>query len=247
MDRSALENLGLTANETTIYLALLELGKSQINRIADRTGLHRRTIYDCLTRLEDKGLAGFITENKTRYFSAVDPRKLLDFLREKEESIKEQENKINDIIPELFSMFQAAKSDVEVSVYKGKQGLKTIMEDIIREGQKEWLSLTSAGKGPEILPYYLPRFHKRRIKEGIKLKIIESIGIKRGKELEKMKLTELRYAPVKYLAPISIWVYGSKTAFMLWDVGVGILIDSKETAESFRTHFNILWNISGKS
>lgn len=240
MKKEILESVGLTSNESKIYIALLELGKVNINKIADKTGLHRRTIYDCLQRLEDKGLVGFSIENKTRYFNAVDPHKLLDFLREKEESIKDKEKKVENILPELFSLFQKAKSEVEVHVYKGKEGLKTVMEDIIREG-KEWLSLTSAGKGPEILPYYLPRFHKRRIKEGIKLKVVESKGIKRGKELEQMAKTEVRYAPLKYLAPISIWMYGNKTAFMLWDAEVGILIENKETTESFKTHFNILW------
>jgi hypothetical protein len=66
-------------------------------------------------------------------------------------------------------------------------------------------------------------------------------AIKRSKELKKLRMTEVRLLDTKYFVPISLWVYSSKTAFMLWESEIGILIENKETAETFRNYFEFLW------
>lgn len=240
MDTEALEELGLTRNEAIVYTTLLELGKSNINYIADKTRMHRRTIYDCLERLADKGLVSYILEGKTRFFIAVNPSKLIGILREKEE-------KIEVILPKLLEITKKSKTKIEVTVHRGKEGLKNIMEDIIKEKPKVWYSLTSSGKGMQTLPFYIPKFHERRIKAKIKLTIIfgrNENAIKRAKELEKLKLTEAKFIDTKYIIPLSLWIYDDKIAFMLWEDEIGILIESKETAETFLNYFKVLWKIS---
>lgn len=237
METEALEELGLTRNEAIVYLTLLDLGKVHIGQITEKTRMHRRTIYDCLERLKDRGLVSFVIEGKTRFFSAISPQKLKDI-------VKEKEAKIESILPELFEIAQKLKSKTEVSVHKGKEGLKNIMEDIVKSKPKEWLSLTSAAKASKILPFYLPQFHEKRIKEKIILKIVfgrNKDAIKRADELKKTKLTEVKFIDTEYVMPISFWIYGNKIAFMLWDSETGILIESKETSDAFKKYFEILW------
>ena len=41
-----LKQIGLTTNESKVYLALLDLGPSLAGQISRKTGLHRRTVYD---------------------------------------------------------------------------------------------------------------------------------------------------------------------------------------------------------
>jgi sugar-specific transcriptional regulator TrmB len=241
METDALEELGLTRNESIIYLVLLDLGKAHIGQITEKTRMHRRTIYDCLERLKDRGLVSFVIEGKTRFFSAISPQKLKDI-------IKEKEAKIENILPKLFEIAQKSKNKTEVSVHKGKEGLKNIMEDIVKT-KKEWLSLTSAAKASKVLPYYLPQFHERRIKEKIKLKIVfakNKDAIRRAKELQKTKLTEVKFMDTEYIMPLSFWIYGNKIAFMLWDSETGILIESKESSDAFRKYFEMLWKNAKK-
>jgi sugar-specific transcriptional regulator TrmB len=242
METEALEGLGLTRNEAIVYLTLLDLGKAHIGEIAEKTRMHRRTIYDCLERLEDRGLVSFIMEGKTRFFIAINPQKL-------KEIIKEKEAKIKNILPKLFDMAKKSKLKTEVSVHKGKEGLKNIMEDVIKTKPKEWYSLTSSGKVKEVLPYYEKQFHKKRTKEKIILKIIfgrNEKAIERAKELKKVKATEVKFVDTEYVVPISIWVYSTKVAFMLWDSETGILIENAETADTFKRYFDILWKIAKK-
>jgi sugar-specific transcriptional regulator TrmB len=237
MDTDALEELGLTRNEAIIYITLLDTGKANIGQITEKTRMHRRTIYDCLERLQDRGLASHVVEKKIRFFSAVNPQKL-------REIVKEKEVKVENILPSLLKIANSSKSATEVTVHKSKEGLKSVMQDLLRTKPKAWYSLTSGGKGTEVLPFYIPQFHEKRIQEKIFLKLISDknpSAIKRSKELKKLRMTEVRLLDTKYFVPISLWVYSSKTAFMLWESEIGILIENKETAETFRNYFEFLW------
>ncbi len=242
METEALEGLGLTRNESLVYLTLLELGKSHIGQIAEKTRFHRRTIYDCLERLMDRGLVSFVMEGKIRFFIAVSPQKLKDI-------IKEKEQKLEDILPKLFEISKKSKIKTEVVVNKGKEGLKNVIDDVIKTKPKVFYSLTSAGKATEVIPYYIHHFHKKRVQEKIKLDIIfakNEQAIKRAKELKKLKYTEVRFVNTEYVIPISLWIYNNKVAFLLWDSETGILIENKETSDTFKNYFNLLWKISRK-
>ncbi|MBM3234582.1 hypothetical protein FJZ19_05830 [Candidatus Pacearchaeota archaeon] len=243
METKALEGLGLTRNESLVYITLLEIGKSHIGQISEKTKMHRRTIYDCLERLQDRGLVSFVIEGNIRFFIAINPSKLKDIADEKQE-------KIIQILPKLLSIAKKSKEKTEVNVYSGKEGLKNVMEDLVKSKPKLWLSLTSAAKAREAFPVYLDQFHDKRVKEKIFLRIVfaNNKGImKRAKELKKTKLTEVRFTNFEYVMPISIWIYNDKVSFLLWDSETGIIIQSKETFDSFRHYFELIWKIASKS
>lgn len=49
-----LEKIGLSKNESAIYLALLELGPSQIAKISEKALIHRPLVYKALPSLIEK-------------------------------------------------------------------------------------------------------------------------------------------------------------------------------------------------
>ncbi len=56
-----LQKIGLGKHESAIYLALLELGPSNISAISEKTTIHRPLIYKAIPSLLDKKL---ITEEQ---------------------------------------------------------------------------------------------------------------------------------------------------------------------------------------
>ena len=97
------------------------------------------------------------------------------------------------------------------------------------------------------LPFYIPQIHEKRVKQKITLKIIfgkNQDAIKRSKELLKYSLTQGKFLDTRYVIPLSLWIYGDKVAFMIWESEIGILIENKETAKTFGRYFEILWKIS---
>ena len=237
--QETLERIGLTANETKVYLALLDLGRSLASETAKKTRLHRRPVYDSLNRLIEKGLISYSIKAGKKYFQAANPEKIVQIARERE---KEAEA----ILPELSAKFKEIKPEISSEIFEGKEGLKTIMEDILKEG-KDWLTIGSTGKAPLALPFYLEQFAKRRVKLRIKRKVLIADtpeGREYSKQLKKQGLAEIRLLPKEIQNPQTIWVYGNKVVIILASKEYPVMtkIENKDIANSYRDYFNLLWN-----
>jgi sugar-specific transcriptional regulator TrmB len=241
MDREVLKEIGLHENEISVYLALLELDEALASELAQKTKLNRTLVYHLLDRLIGKGLASYFIKNNTKFFRASDPNKLLDFL-------KDRENKIVGIIPELLSIRRPKLEKPKVEVYEGKEGIKTILNMLVRDKPKEWLDLT-AGTTHLVIPHFLDAWEKQRIKAGIKARMIVDSGseaIKRAKELARLSKTEIRYFPRGGTSPSRIWIWNNKVAIALVteDYPLCVLIENKEIAARFKGFFEWLWKLA---
>jgi len=229
-----LQDLGLTHNEALVYKALLELGPSLAGIISRKTGLHRRTVYDTTEMLIKKGLVGYILKNNRRLFQASSPKKFLDIITEKENSIK-------TLLPEMLSFYHKTQEKEETNFYKGKDGLKTVFQDQL-ENNKEVLILGASESAFEILPFYFKWYDKDRIKKKIKVKIIASDKLKK-----KIPFCEIRYLPKKYANPLAINIYKDKVSIILWNKNpIAIVIKNKEISDGYKKYFELMWNIAKK-
>ncbi|MBI2499167.1 hypothetical protein HYV88_02905 [Candidatus Woesearchaeota archaeon] len=236
MNKEILKEIGLTENESKVYLALLELGPSLAGQISRKTGLHRRTVYDTTERLIEKGLIGYILKNNRRVFESSSPKRFL-------EVIKEKENSINEILPELLSSYTKTREKQETNFYNGKEGIKTVLEDQIETG-KEILILGASSLAYEVLQFYFKWFDKRRKEKKIKARIIFSKNIKKI----NIPFAEIRYLPEKYSSPLAINIYSDKVAIILWskESPIAIVIKNKEISEGYRKYFELVWKNAGR-
>src|SRR3989338_6207256 len=161
MKQEILEKLGLSPNEVKVYLVLLRLGSASATEIAKGSGVHRVNVYDALERLMEKGLVSAVVKINKKYYEAADPDRIVDMLKEKERGIEE----VRQILPELKMDYKMASKRQDVHNFKGREGLKTFFEDILKTLKKgeEILSFGSAGKGSVILPHYMDMWEKRRV------------------------------------------------------------------------------------
>jgi len=237
MNLETLKQAGLTNNEALIYRALLELGPSLAGQISRKTGLHRRTVYDTTEMLIKKGLIGYILKNNRRLFEAASPEKFLDILKEKEASV-------NNMLPEMLAMYTKTQEKQETNFYKGRQGLKTVMEDQLKDS-KEILILGASPLAYDILQFYFKWFDIKRKKKKIKSRIIfNKPGKDRG--ASKIPLAEIKYLPQKYSSPLAVNIYKDKVAIILWskDNPIAIVIKNKEISEGYKKYFELMWKIA---
>lgn len=233
--------LDLTTNEAKVYLELINLGSSLASDVAKKSGLHRRPVYDALDRLIKKGLISYWILSGKKYFQTHSPERLLSVLKDKEAEVKQ-------ILPELIANFDRSKTKMFTETYEGKEGLKSIMDLILKE-KKDWLSIGSSGKGPKVLPYFLPAWHKKRLRQKIQYKGLiarSKEGRKRAKEFLEMGLVQIKFLPKYVKQPQTIWIFGNKVAIILVSVEqpVIFLINNKEITNSFRDYFNVMWKMS---
>ena len=242
METKFLKEIGLTDNEITIYLELLKLGEALASDLADRTGVNRTLTYQILNNLLKRGLISYVIKNNTKYFKAGTPSKLLDFLKEKELNIQK-------LIPELLKLKKPGEKKHSVELYEGKEGLKTILNDVIRTKPKDFVDMTS-GMTVIVLPrYWMDQWHNERVKIIPKSRFLYNhteIGIKRSKELSKYLKTEVRLLPKGFESPSHIFTYADKVAIALWEkeFPFAILIKSKEIAKRFKEFFEWFWKLA---
>jgi sugar-specific transcriptional regulator TrmB len=231
--KEELKKAGLTENESKIFIALLEIGPVNAGAISRRAGLHRRVVYDSLEMLIQKGLVGYIISNNVRLYQASNPKKLLD-------NIKEKEQQINQVMPELLGLFSRTKEKEQTKFYKGKNGLKTVFEEQLEE--KEILILGASPNAWDFLQFYFHWFDKRRVEKKVKVKAIFS----KSKTKFKIPLSEVKYLPEKYSSPLAVNIYGEKVAIILWskENPFAIVIKNKEIAEGYKSYFELMWKVA---
>ncbi len=231
---------GLTENEAKVYLALLEFGPSQAGMISRKAGLHRRVVYDTAEMLVKKGLVGYIKKNNKRVFQASNPNRIVEILREKEESI-------NEILPSMLQFYNSTKEKEETSFYKGKAGLKTVFEEQLELPKgSEILIISPFPLAYDILPFYFKWYDKRRQEKRIKAKILFHKNTE--EEPEKIPLSEIKFLPKEYASPAALNIYADKAAIIHWskENPFAVVIKNKNIAEGYRKYFELMWGIAKK-
>ncbi len=238
MNSDLLESIGLTRNETKVYLSLLELNSASASEIAEKSGLYRKNVYDALNRLIKEGLISFAKVDTKMIFTATDPQKLLEFV-----DIRKRE--IQSMLPELRSLYKAPPMADDVRVFKGTGGLKAIFEDILRT-RSDYDKFGSEEKFKEFLPYYYPQYQKKKASIGIRCRAVYSES-ERNAEFVKEFIGKVRFLPKESINPATTFVYGDKVAVMIWKENpIGILMHSREVADSYRYYFGSLWGNAKK-
>ncbi len=239
--QSVLELAGLTGNEAKVYLALLDLGSALAGEITKKSGINRTNVYDALDRLMEKGMASFVIQANRKYFEATPPERILNHLEEKQKELQEKKNAVQGILPELTARRKLGKQPLEATIYKGKKGLRSVTEDILRE-RKEILIFGATGRFVEEFGHYAEQWHLRRGQLGIPARIIfnEKTREKRSKIL--WKHIQIRFHPSIEETPATTWMYGDKVALVVWgEQPLVTLIRSKQIAYSYRAFFEVMW------
>lgn len=229
-----LQEIGLSEGESKVYLSLLKLGSSPVSRIKEETRLHRTTIYDFIEKLLNKGLVSFVIKNGVRYYRAAHPNKLLDLVKEKEDNIKE-------IIPDLIKLSEIQKEDITVEIYKGREGFKTILNLILNE-KKDLLGFgIDESKFEAVFPFEIKQYFRKEKLAGIKERMLTVEGAKFVYRQPGIKYKRL---PKEYFNPTPIFTFGNYVCIIIWEPLTIVSIKNENVADSYRKQFELLWKIA---
>ncbi|MFH1668899.1 MAG: helix-turn-helix domain-containing protein [Candidatus Woesearchaeota archaeon] len=239
MKQKILEEIGLTPSEAKIYLVLLEQGASLAGIISRNTGIHRRSVYDAIERLIQKGLVSYIKSNNRKYFEAVSPDRLLEITSKKEEDLR-------TILPELKKIQQMTEGKNETLFFRGKAALKSAFDDQLDKA-KEICIWGATTRATEVLQYYFPRFDKQRVKKKIKARIIFNETEKDNPYVKSIPLAEVRFVPKEIKSNAAVNIYGRNVCIIAWrDDPVAILVREDNISAGFKSYFEFMWNMAKK-
>lgn len=235
MDTSILENLGLSKGEIKVYLILLELGSTKVGRVIEKSGMASSAVHNSINSLVDKGLVSYIKKGKIKFYQAVPPQQLIDFIEDKKK-------KVLEILPELELKQRLAEEKQEAEIFKGTNGVMAMLNRLIEDGKKEDEYLffaTYLEERNEEIQEFFRKFDLKRAEKGL---IVRGLAPTKIKHLFKgRKILKMRYAD--FPIPSDISIFKNKVAFIAWgDKPMGYLIRSLQIYEMFRSFFNSIWN-----
>lgn len=237
MEIDALKQAGLTKNQAIIYVTLLKLGETSAQQIIRESKLHRSRVYDSLDALENQGIVSSVTKDFKKYFQAISPEKLVDFIDEKKEALKRA-------IPELMQLKGTKKEKVNASLYAGPTGLKAIHLEMLKEGKNIYV-MGAKGIIFSEFPYFIPNFSREMKKQKLKMYCLFDTK-KASEKSSSYSFIRGKVLPKGYDTESVVNIFGSKVAIVLWKEKnpTAFLIDSKEIALSFTKWFNFMWKNS---
>jgi sugar-specific transcriptional regulator TrmB len=246
MQAKILEEIGLTDGESRIYIALLKLGSTTTGPIAKQSQISRSKVYFILDKLEKKGLVSHIDKNGVTYFSAVEPSKIDDYLRQKEDQFEKVKLEFKKFLPELQSYYTQNEKAQQVKVYQGLDGLKTAHEHIYLKlkGGEEYCYLGIPSHQPESQHRYWQRDHLRRVEAKIKCRLLFERGTSKEvlENRNSYSLSDARYMPIGIKTPAYFLIYKDTTMIAVpSDDPVVIEIVSQAITDSFKAYFNAFW------
>ncbi len=243
MYESILEELGLSLNESKIYESLLSLGSASIEQIALKSKVHRRNIYDVLAKLLEKGLISESFIQNRKEYRAINPTRLVDLLKEKEQ-------KITSILPDLQKRFSTYEETESAYVYRGINGFKQYLADILDVGETVYFIGAKAFWLDPRLKHFLIKFDQNRLRKGIEFMHIFDYEVKEQKsEILNLVGNQYKFFPKKYSSTTAVDVFGDRvvsfigtTPGSLPSEPVQFVMKSKQLAEGYKKFFWCLWD-----
>lgn len=243
MYEELLREIGLSHNEARVYEALLQIGETSVQAISLKSKVHRRNVYDSLNKLMEKGLASEVFVKGEKNFKAINPRRLLELLKEKEE-------RVNKLLPEMQLKYESVEEKEEAYLYRGIEGFKNYLQDILKTRETVYFIGAKAFWLDERLQHFLPRFQRERTKLGIKFMHLFDYEVKEQKpEMLELVGKPYKFLPKQYSSPTAVDIFGD---YVVTFVGVKpgkleeeplmFVMKSKKLADGYKKFFQFMWD-----
>ncbi|MBI4116902.1 helix-turn-helix domain-containing protein [Candidatus Pacearchaeota archaeon] len=253
MHEEELKKIGLTDGEARVYLALLNLNSSTVGPIAKKSKVAYSKIYEVLERLLEKGLVSYITKEKTKYFQALEPGRLNEYIEKKKIELEKNEKDLENLIPLLKSHLNKETAR-EAEIFVGENGLMTAHEILLEKAKEKsklrFFYIFNPEYDERVYDFFYGRlnFNGKKTIPMLKQKKMKWLGIINGENIKKKfkkypKLIVQRRA--NFPIPGNIDITDNSVLIAVWsDDPMGILIQSEETAKNFKDYFDSVWKIA---
>ena len=244
MLQDQLKTLGLSSEESDIYLSLLELGTSSVSNISQKTKIGRVNCYHYIEKLLQKGLISTSSKSKIKQFTAENPK---IFINRQIEKL----NLAKTLVPELMALTSSNPLKPKISFFEGKSGIKSIFEQMIETQPKEIVSFSNFERLSQFLPEFLTPHFEARTKQGIKTRFIaprtetaESFTKEFYPETFAPHLLEVfLISPNEFYFESEITIFSDSIAIINLNESnpIGILIENPQLYHTQKAIFDLAW------
>lgn len=248
-----LTQLGLNDKETSIYLALLTLGRSPVSDIAEEAKVTRTHVYTIAEDLRERGYLCAIEEQNTRMYEALNHPGLVALIARQRDQLNQLGKKVAESVSDFEALRRDRKPAANVRFFRGKEGVLQIHEEIKRDLKKltapfEIITIYS----PEKLEATFPGWFENKKYIDIP-PLMTKRDIVTESEIFRKNLEQRAKSKSKYLYriwpkergefPIDTLCWQDNVAFIeLSDYPTGTIIKNDAVAKTFKLWFNQMWD-----
>ena len=235
--------LGLSEEESELYLSMLELGGGFASQLAKKASRKRSSSYHTLNRLVEKGLATRVKKGSYQFFSPEPPETIVELTRRRCSTAEK-------LLPELQSIQNTMAKKPKIKFFERQSGIETIFEDTLT-AEGEILGYTNLSLLAELFPGYFRRYTRERMKRGIKVRYLSPQPLRGHDLIEELfpegpdaGLLEILFInPNQFPFQNEIAIYGDKVAIMSLSrkEQIAILIESKTVSSTMKAIFDLAW------
>ena len=238
-------SIGLTSGEARVFLSLLKLGSTKVGQIVKDSHVSYSKVYDVLDRLSSKGLVSHIILGNVKYFNAVEPYRLEEYIKSKEEEVHKQLGIANKVIPELVKVANRNRQNDMAEIFIGDKGIRTAYEILLRDATSKdilYYFYPFEGYHPIASPFY-SRLYLFQKQKKVQQRGIATLDFKQSKHYAEIsKGVKMKF--VDFPLPATMDIFKDKLLIISWENVTGILISSKEIAGHFRNYFDSIWKLA---
>ncbi len=166
-----LERLGLSEQEASIFITLLEGPKTPVE-VSRITGIARSNVYRIVDKLFDLGILREHTDDQDKLLAAADPDALELLVITQEEQAKQRRGQFEQLLPMLKS-FTKRDDTSNIKTYRGVSGLKQMLWNEL-QCKGELLMFSSGPLERGISAFWADKYRAEAIRRGIVQKVIEN-------------------------------------------------------------------------
>lgn len=242
MIQKDIQSLGLNEKEAKVYLASLELGQATVQKISAKAGIKRPTTYFIIEGLMERGLMSSYYQGKKQFFMAEMPERILDLIAKERKDLDLREEQFKRLLPELQSINNRNKDKPVVKYYEGKDGILTMVSEHYKTSKnQESLDVFSRDFVENALTQEeMIKVRKERLENKIRVKALYTREKGDLQNVEDAQLIRLPQSELPVSCDISFFEDKVRIASFR-DRIVGIVIEDKEIASSFRAIFQMAW------
>lgn len=239
--KTNLQELGLSAKEIDVYLAMLELGPSSIQDISKKAGVNRTTTYVMVEALKRHGLSASFEKGKKVLFSAETPERLMGLIMGEMSRVESKRERLQHSLPRLLAIFNSIQDKPKVRFFDGESAVAQIRQEIA-DSREPLLEFFSVDEALEALTKIsaLERIKLSRKIQGRAIMAIKPGFVPPYFDPEGIEARVVDYKTFPFTGDIGI--VGQRIyALSMKTIGIGIIIESGEISEILRALFNIAW------
>lgn len=238
--RNIIKSLGLSDQETDIYLALLHLNGAKASAVAKEVDMKRTTVYPILKTLARKGFANVYFRDNHRHYYAQPPRRVSVLFAKKLDAFEQ-------LIPSLETIQKKQPLLPGLRFIETLDELKAFYETVLTEYENKSYCIIGSANGWEGLdPDFFVQFRKDRGNHKIKTRLLLSADSQEVNPTDPALLRTYKYLPATYRFKSTIDIYDNKVLVVSPELSaLAVLISVPVMTDVFRSMFEVLWDMIG--